>query len=313
MASVKDGASSRYAAGAAPFTPSWPVEVDLHLHTTASDGVLSPTQLIDQVAKTSLKVISVTDHDTTESQEEALAVVARHPALTLIPGIELGAEDEETEVHILGYFIDYKSRELQATLRSFRDGRIEAARNMVDKLCEMGLVISWDKVRDLGKGSVGRPHIARALMEAGHVRTIPEAFEKYIGSDGPARVPRPKLPPLDALDLIHQARGVAVVAHPRTVKNADHVISRLAAGGLAGVEVYAEKYGNEERERYQSLAKTYGLVECGGSDYHAFGNEGEVQPGVSGPAPTSPKLLLERARAMHGKHVGSVPDALARA
>jgi hypothetical protein len=307
MAVVKEATASRYGAGPAPFVPPWPVEVDLHLHTTASDGTLAPAQLIERIAKTKLKVISVTDHDTTDSQADALAAAAKHPHLTLIPGIEFGAEDNETEVHILGYFIDYMNEDLQAALKRFREGRIGAAKLMVQKLCEMGLVISWDRVRELGQGSVGRPHIARALLEGGYVQSVPEAFEKYIGSDGPARVPRPKLPPLDALDLIHRAHGVGVVAHPRTVKGVELVISRLAAGGLAGIEVYAEKYGSEERDRYQSLARTYGLIPCGGSDYHAFGNEGEVLPGVSGPPPETPLRLLERAREMHGKHVGSVP------
>jgi hypothetical protein len=310
MAFVRETTSSRYGASAAVFTPPWPVEVDLHLHTTASDGVLTPRQLIEKVAATRLKIISVTDHDSTEGLDEALATAARFPHLTLIPGIEFGAEDEETEVHILGYFIDYRSKTLQEALASFRDGRIGAAKLMVEKLGDLGMPISWDRVRELGKGAVGRPHIARALLEAGYVHSVPEAFDKYIGSDGPARVPRPKLPPLDALDLIHQARGIAVVAHPRTVKNAELVVSRLAAGGLAGLEVYAEKYGMEERERYQAMARIYGLVECGGSDYHAFGNEGEVMPGVSGPPPNTPFLLLERARAMHGDRVGSVPAAL---
>jgi len=303
--------SSRYAAGQAPFVPPWPVEVDLHLHTTASDGTLSPARLMDLIGATGLMVVAITDHDATAGIDEALAHAARLPRLTVVPGIELGTEDGDSEIHLLGYFIDYRSRELLDTLTLFREERVEAARQTVRKLATLGVNISWDRVRELAGGAVGRPHIARAMLEAGYVRSVSEAFERYLGSDGAARVPRPKLPPLDALDLVHRVGGVGVVAHPRTVKNVDLMVSRLAAGGLAGIEVYAEKYGQEERQRYQALARTYGLVECGGSDYHAFGSEGEVLPGVSGPPPETPQRLLERAHSLHGDRVGCVPAGMA--
>ncbi len=307
----KETPSSRYGAGQAAFSPPWPVEVDLHLHTTASDGTLSPSQLIERIASTTkLKVLAITDHDATEGVDEALATARAYPYLRVIPGIEFGTEDEDSEVHLLGYFIDYRSADLQATLRRFREERVEAARQTVRKLAGLGVNISWDRVRELAGGSVGRPHIARAMLEGGYVLSVSEAFERYLGTDGPARVPRPKLAPLDALDLVHRLGGVAAVAHPRTVKHVELAVSRLAAGGLAGIEVYAEKYGSEEQERYRSLARMYGLVECGGSDYHAFGNENEVVPGISGPPPETPRLLLDRARAMHGGKVGSVPAGL---
>lgn len=306
----KDPPSSRYAAGAAPFAPPWPVEVDLHLHTTASDGTLSPARLIQLIGGTGLKVVAITDHDSTAGIDEALALAAETPRLTVVPGIELGTEDGDSEVHLLGYFIDYRSRELLDTLTHFREERVDAARQTVRKLATLGVNISWDRVRALAGGAVGRPHIARAMLEAGYVRSVAEAFERYLGSDGAARVPRPKLSPLDALDLIHRVGGLGVVAHPRTVKNVELMVSRLAAGGLGGIEVYAEKYGGEERERYRALARTYGLVECGGSDYHAFGSEGEVLPGVSGPPPETPRVLLERARSLHGVGVGCVPAGM---
>ncbi len=306
--SPREAPSSRYGVGQPPFIPPWPVEVDLHLHTTASDGTLSPSAVIERVAKTSLRVVAVTDHDATEGIDEALAAAAPYPHLTVMPGIEFGTEEGDSEVHLLGYFMDYKSRDLQDTLVRFREERVEAARQTVSKLATLGVKISWDRVRELAGGAVGRPHIARAMLEAGYVRSVSEAFERYLGTDGPARVPRPKLPPLDALDLVHRTGGVAVVAHPRTVKQVELMVSRLAAGGLAGIEVYAEKYGPEEQQRFRSLARTYGLVECGGSDYHAFGNETEVVPGVSGPPPDTARQLLERARAMHGDKVGWVPE-----
>ncbi len=304
----RESPSSRYGVGLSPFSPPWPVEVDLHLHTTASDGTLSPSQLIEKVAATRLKTVAITDHDSTAGIDEALAAAAKHPGLTVIAGIEFGTEEDDSEVHLLGYFIDYRSRELQDTLTRFREERVEAARQTVRKLATLGVQISWERVRELAGGTVGRPHIARAMLEAGYVRTVAEAFERYLGTDGAARVPRPKLPPLDALDLVHRVGGVGVVAHPRTVKQVELMVSRLAAGGLAGIEVYAEKYGQEERERYRSIARTYGLTECGGSDFHNFGSDGEVMPGVSGPPPDTARLLLERARQLHGAKVGCVPE-----
>ncbi|MEX0763303.1 MAG: PHP domain-containing protein [Dehalococcoidia bacterium] len=299
--------TGRYDPASPPFRPPWPVEVDLHLHTTASDGTLSPTQLIERIAATSLRIIAVTDHDSTEGLDEAMAAAGQHPQLTIIPGIEFGSEEGESEVHLLGYFIDYRSSVLQESLSRFREQRVESARQTVQKLAALGVPVSWDRVRELAGGAVGRPHIARAMVEEGHVANVPEAFDRYLGSGGAARVPRPKFTPVQALELVHRSGGIGAVAHPRTVKDVKNVVAKLAEAGLAGIEVYAEKYGAEQQGMYRQMAAKYNLVECGGSDFHNFGNENEVTPGTSGPPRETARLLLERARSMHGDNVGFVP------
>ena len=282
--------------------------VDLHLHTTASDGLLTPAQLIDRIANTSLRVIAITDHDTTNGIDEATEAAAPYPHLTVLPGIELGTEDGPSEVHLLGYFIDHNNAGFQATLENFRLERVEAARKSVEKLNSMGVKISWERVRELAGGAVGRPHIARAMVEGGYVESVRRAFDHYLGDNGIGRVSRPKLKPVDALEMVHAAGGVGAVAHPRTVKQLDKMVRALADAGLAGIEIYAEKYGPEERDTYRKLAKKYGLIECGGSDYHAFGEANEVQPGMSGPPPDTAQLLYQRSREAHGDGVGFVPD-----
>jgi hypothetical protein len=302
---------SRYDHEAQVVSPSWQVEVDLHLHTTASDGTLTPQLLIDQVATTGLRVVAVTDHDSTEGLNDAIAASAKYPRLTVITGIELGTATEESELHLLGYFINASNPTLQETLLQFRLERVEAARAMVRRLAALQRPVSWDRVVELARGSVGRPHIARAMVEAGHVETVAEAFNRYIGDKGVARIPRPKLHPLGALDLIHSAGGIGVVAHPRTVDRLDELVKQLAGAGLAGIEVYAEKYANRRRDSYLDIATRLDLVPSGGTDYHALGAENETLPGTNGPPPDTASKLLARAREIHGSNVGSVPVGLA--
>jgi len=302
---------SRYDHAVAAVSPEWPVEVDLHLHTTASDGTLTPRQLIDQVATTTLRVVAITDHDSTEGLDEAIEASTSYPQLAVIPGIELSTATEDSELHLLGYFIDASNLTLQNTLTQFRSERVEAARAMVDRLAELRRPVSWDRVVELAGGSVGRPHIARAMVEAGHVETVAEAFDRYIGDRGVARVPRPKLHPVAALELIHSAGGIGVVAHPRTVNRLDEVVKQLVGAGLAGIEVYAEKYVSQRRDGYLNIATRHNLVPCGGTDYHALGAENEATPGTNGPPPDTPSKLLARAADIHGRQIGSVPVGLA--
>ncbi|MBM3956422.1 MAG: PHP domain-containing protein [Gemmatimonadetes bacterium] len=291
----------------ADFALPWTVEVDLHLHTTASDGLLTPAELVERVAGTPLQVIAVADHDSTEAIDDTMQAVRRHPGLTLIPAVEIGTEDDEAELHLLGYFIDHRNAPFEAALRHLRHSRTVAARRTVERLAELGMPVSWERVQELAPGVVGRPHIARAMVEEGYVQDVHEAFDRYLGDDGVARVPREKLSPLDGLRLVHRAGGVGVVAHPRTVDRLKEHVAVLAAEGLVGIEVYAERYTAEQRERYAALADRYGLVHSGGSDYHGFGTEGEVLPGQMGPPRDTPARLLERARALHGDGVGWIP------
>lgn len=227
--------------------------------------------------------------------------------LIVIPGIEFGSEIGDSEVHLIGLFIDHNSAPLQTALERFREQRVEAAQNMVRKLNDLGMDITWERVQELAEGSVGRPHIARALLEKGFVSSIREAFDRYIGNDGPARVPRPKFTPVEALEIVHAAGGVGVVAHPRTVNSLEDVLPPLVEAGLAGIEVFAEKYGAEHQRRFRELAENYRLIPGGGTDYHAFGSENEVIPGVSGPPPETARLLYDVAMNKHNGKPGFVP------
>ena len=302
---------SRYDPSSPAVRPEWPVEVDLHLHTTASDGILTPRQLVDQIATTSLRIIAVTDHDSTDGLHEAITASESHSQLTVIPGIELGTADNDSELHLLGYFIDTENTELQAKLEQFRTERVDAARAMVDRLEELKRPVSWDRIVEMAGGSVGRPHIGRAMVEAGHVKTVAEAFDRFLGDKGIARVPRPKLHPVEALEMIHRAGGVGAIAHPRTVNKLDHLVKQLVDAGLVGIEVYAEKYASDRRDSFLDIATRYDLVPCGGTDYHALGSVNETTPGTNGPPPNTASKLLERARKMHGDRIGSVPQGMA--
>ncbi len=301
---------SRYDPASPTIRPEWRVEVDLHLHTTASDGTLTPKQLVDQIAKTTLRVIAVTDHDSTNGVAEVIESAKSYPQLTVITGIELGTATIDSELHLLGYFIDIDNPNLQTRLDQFRSERVDAARAMVHRLTEIKRPVSWERIVELASGSVGRPHIARAMVEAGHVATIAEAFERFIGEKGIARVPRPKLHPVEALELIHQAGGVGVIAHPRTVNNLDSTVKVLVDAGIVGIEVYAEKYASYRRDSYLDIATRYDLVPCGGTDYHALGAQNETTPGTNGPPPDTAAMLLARAKRMHGANIGHLPAGL---
>jgi predicted metal-dependent phosphoesterase TrpH len=277
-----------------------PAIVDLHLHTTASDGTLTPTELIDLIGASGIRIAAVTDHDSTSGLPKAFEAASRYPDLRLIPGIELSGYTDHAEVHVLGLFIDYKQPDFQAILEKFRNGREIAVRESVERLRGLGKDITWERVRELAGGTVGRPHIARALLEKGYISTMAEAFEKYLGDGGSARVQRRRLSTAEAIKLIHGIGGVAAVAHPRTVEGFDEEIPALVADGLDAIEVFAEKYGPDKLEHYSRVARENNLVPIGGSDYHHNGEEGELKPGssgVPGPDPAAVDELERRAEA----------------
>ncbi|MBI2855652.1 MAG: PHP domain-containing protein [Chloroflexi bacterium] len=277
-------------------------QVDLHLHTTASDGRLTPAKLVALVANRGLRVVAITDHDSTEGLAEALEAAGTFPNLTIIPGIELSSDIPGKEVHILGYFIRYSDESFQQTLRQFRVDRLERARKMVDNLSNMGLPVDWERVLELAGGAVGRPHIAQAMVEKGYVSLPQDAFAKYIGRNGPAYAERPKLTPGDAVRMIRRVDGLAVLAHPLEVgelSDLDTIIPDLRAAGLAGMEVHYGSYTPSQVETLAAIADREGLVPCGGSDYHALGTPGEVEPGQVGP----PLESADRLFAMAGTRV----------
>jgi hypothetical protein len=257
-------------------------KADFHNHSTASDGRLTPSQLVDKAAANGVRVFAVTDHDSTQGIAEARRAAERHPGLVLIPGVELSTDIEGDEVHVLGYFRyeDLDNPELQAALERFRAGRFERGRLMTEKLAALGLAVSWERVLEIaGEASVGRPHVARAMVEAGHVQTIPEAFDKYIGRDGPAYVEREKMTPEEAVRTLLRFGAPPVLAHPSYIKTLDAVLPALKAAGLVGMEVYYRDYDEALVEKLAALAKQYDLLPLGGSDYHALDNPGEREPG----------------------------------
>ncbi len=272
--------------------------VDLHLHTTFSDGRLTPGELIRLVVQRGLQVIAITDHDSTEGIEASLEAAKAFPELKVIPGIELSTDIPGNEVHLLGYFIgaDYRDPEFQRALVRFRNAREERGRRMVEKLANLGVHVPWERVKELsGGGAVGRPHIARVMVEKGYVKLSQEAFTLYIGRNGPAYAEREKLTPMEAVEMVLQLGGLPVLAHPVEVDGREKIIPELKEAGLVGMEVYYGKYTPDQARYLLGLANRWGLVPCGGSDYHALGTPGEPGPGTVGPPMESVEALFALA------------------
>jgi 3',5'-nucleoside bisphosphate phosphatase len=242
--------------------------VDLHIHTNFSDGLLSPEEVVKAAKKAGLTTIAITDHDTVDgiipAQKEAAKL-----GMTIVPGIEFTTDHEKDEIHILGYFMDFQVPWLQELLTKIRSARVERIYKTVEKLQKLGLDIKTEEVLALAddKGSVGRPHIARALIKKGLVRSIQEAFAKYLDHSGPAYVPHFKLTPFEAIKVILKAKGIPVYAHPGLGDN-DDIIPDLVLSGLKGIEVYYSRHTPEQKQKYIDMAHNMNLLITGGSDFH---------------------------------------------
>ena len=272
---------------------------DFHTHSTCSDGLLTPAALVDLAAGRGVRVMALTDHDTLDGLAEAEAAAARWPGFMLVPGVELSCDLPGSEVHVLGYFVDRDRPELAERLQRFREGRIDRARRILGALERLGAPIAWARVREIaGEASIGRPHIAQALLEAGHTRTFGEAFERFIGRDGPAYAEREKLSPAEAVALIRDAGGLAVFAHPSFTKDHERVAAELAAAGAFGMEVHYKHYGPALVASLAALAERLGLFALGGSDYHGIDREDERLPGDIPLPDEAADAFLERARAL---------------
>jgi predicted metal-dependent phosphoesterase TrpH len=247
--------------------------VDLHTHSTASDGLYSPSELLHRAHAAGLRALALTDHDSTEGIAEA-AQAAHELGIEFVPGIEVNTDVHGGEVHVLGYFLEYEQPAFQAVLKRLRDARERRGERMVELLNEQGVHITWQRVREIAQGAVGRPHVAEALMEAGYVSSIGEAFDKYIGNDCPAYVPRYKLSPEDAVRLIVSANGLPSVAHPFRIPGLPELrrwLPSLCRAGLVGLETYYGDYTPEEEQELLILAHEYDLIPTGGSDFHGPG------------------------------------------
>jgi len=264
-----------------------PSRADFHSHSTASDGARAPAEVVRLAYEQGVRVLALTDHDSTEGVAEARRAAAAYPDFTLVPGVEFGTDIAGGEVHVLGLFLEPDHSELQSTLRRLREGRVGRALGMVEKLRAMGFDITWEQVQRIaGDASVGRPHVAQALLEQGHIQTISEAFDKYIGRSGPAYVEREKLSPADAVRMIVRLGGVADLAHPADLEGLDGLLAELKGAGLSALEVYYKDYSPETVGRLAASARRFGLIALGGSDYHGiFGREEPLPGGMSSALP----------------------------
>jgi predicted metal-dependent phosphoesterase TrpH len=254
--------------------------VDLHVHSTASDGKFTPEEIVRKAAALGIRYLSLTDHDSVDGIESAVKAASAFPHLTFIPGVEVSTDVAEGEIHILGYFIDYHNRELADALKRFRTSREGRARGMVNKLAGLGIRIDWNRVIEIaGDGAIGRPHIAQAMLEKGYIDSFKEAFDKYIGRDGPAYVEREKMTPEEAVALVIRSSGLPVLAHPFTVKNMEKWVTDLKAAGLIGIEAYYKDNTPEETEATLKIADRFGLIATGGTDFHGIEDTGEVMMG----------------------------------
>ena len=268
-------------------------KVDLHIHTTASDGRFSPTEIVHKAAEQGLVFIAIADHDTVDGIAPALNAAKAFLGLKVIPAVEVSTDIPHGEVHILGYFIDYTDHNLLITLERMRNSRRERARRMVTKLGDLGVHISWERVQEIaGSGSVGRPHIAQAMLEKDYIDTFNEAFNKYISRDGPAYVEREKMTPQEAIELILQTQGLPVLAHPFTIPDPETMIIELKTAGLVGIEAYYNGFSIDEVNKLVGLADKYNLIASGGSDYHGLNDDAETTiGGVDVPVESAERLI----------------------
>ena len=272
--------------------------VDLHVHSTASDGLYHPEDLTRKAAGMGLKYFALTDHDTVDGIAAARKTAFAFPELTFIPGVELSTDTAKGETHILGYFIDESDPSFLAELENFRDSRDIRARRMVEKLAGLGVILDWDRVREIaGEGTaIGRPHIARAMLEKGYIENFEDAFHDYIESGGPAYVERSKMTPAEAISLILRSGGVPVLAHPFTTGEPEAMIQHLQKAGLAGIEAYYHENTTEQTEEMLAMAARYGLLVTGGSDFHGESMSGGYLGSVDIPERVAEDLITYSRR-----------------
>ena len=241
--------------------------IDLHLHTTASDGNFTPQEVVVKANELGFSAIAITDHDTIQGIKPALQA-ANNLDLEVVPGIELNTDYLNSEVHVLGYYIDYQNEKLVNKMKELKKARYDRAEKIVDKLNQLGVEIKYSEVLDLADGAtVGRSHIAQILLEKDYVEEWSDAFDQYLGCRAPAYVGRERLDVKGAINLIKEADGIPIIAHPGLIGD-DSLLSKFIAWGAEGIEVYHSEHDKQEKKKYLQFAKENNLLITGGSDCH---------------------------------------------
>jgi 3',5'-nucleoside bisphosphate phosphatase len=267
--------------------------VDLHTHSALSDGVLSPSALVAQARRAGIGWLGLTDHDTLAGLPEAESA-ADLAGIELIRGVELSADEGEVEVHVLGYFVPEHAPELAKALTRFAGDRADRIYLIVEKLIGQGVKITQKRVQEIaGRGSIGRPHIARAMIEAGYGETMNEIFNGYLAPGRPAFVPSKPLAPEDAVRLLRESGAAPVLAHPHSTGDIPAMLTRLKPMGLAGLECFYGEYDQTTRTALARLADEWNLIPTGGSDYHGP----NFKPGRDLGGPDVPRSSVEKLRA----------------
>jgi len=260
--------------------------VDLHSHTTASDGTLAPRELVRLAARHGVRVLAVTDHDSTAGVAEAIDEARELPPLEIVPGLEINCDVPGAEIHVLGYCLDWETEWFQEFLRAQREERRQRVYRIAARLAELGIPIDPAEVFALVKeGSAGRPHVAQVMVDHGYVKSVREAFDRYLSANGPANVPRKRFTPVEAVRIIRRARGVPVLAHPG-LANRDELIPELVEAGLMGIETFYPEHSAGQITMYREMCRHLGLVATGGSDFHGPSVGGARYPGQE-PVPES--------------------------
>ena len=275
--------------------------IDLHLHTTASDGVMTPSEIVRYAKGKGLQAIAITDHDTIEGLEEGLSEGERI-GFEVIPGLEISVKHSPGSMHLLGYFLDIHHPLLTERLQYLQQARAERNPKIAEKLKELGLKVTYEEVlKASGGGQVGRPHFAQVLMEKGYVRTFQEAFDRFLKKGAAAYVEKVRFAISEALHFIKEAGGVAVLAHPNTLgmkgqAALEDLVLQLVKEGLQGIEVYYPEHSPLEVAQYKVLAERHGLLATGGTDYHGMeGNDLDI--GVGRGEMRLPYSIVESLRA----------------
>ncbi len=241
-------------------------KIDLHTHTNLSDGLLSPIQLVQKARDQKLDIISITDHDSTNGIKEATEF-GKTIGIEVIPGVEISTDVDDKEVHLLAYFIDIENEELKKYLSFFRDERMHRAKRMIQKLRKLGMRISIDDVLERSKNSaIGRPHIAYTMVDLGIIQNYQQAFEKYIGDNGPAFERKIHVSAQSALKLINDSGGLSFIAHPGFMK--ENLLLSLIKAGIDGIECIHPSHSENQVQFYKGIVNQYCLLESGGSDFH---------------------------------------------